>query len=89
MDDTSAEREIASGEVRYPQNTWSCLLESLDPFRNPNLLFAWENFEIPSLPRRERPWLSVFEEIFNLKQSFTPAHDFSKWTTALKEMNPR
>ena len=46
------------------------LMESADPFHNPNLRVAGYYFEIPSSPRREKPWRSVFEQVFNLKQRF-------------------
>jgi GT2 family glycosyltransferase len=51
-----AKRERTHGELKYFQGTWEHLLDSGDPFHNPNLLFSWHGFEIPSSPRRQRPW---------------------------------
>ena len=62
-------------ELQHMRNTWGSLVESADPFHNPNLLFAGDYFEIPSLPRRKKPWHSVFEQVFNLKQRFGLAQD--------------
>ena len=62
-------------ELQHMRNTWGSLMESADPFHNPNLLFAGDYFEIPSLPRREKPWHSIFEQVFNLKQRFGLARD--------------
>jgi hypothetical protein len=39
--------------------TWGAVLEAGDPFHNPNLLFDWDNLEIPSAPRRPKPWHTV------------------------------
>jgi O-antigen biosynthesis protein len=61
-------------EWQYMRNTWGSLLESADPFHNPNLLFAWDYFEVPSAPRREKPWRPVFEQICDVeKQLFRHA----------------
>jgi hypothetical protein len=38
------------------RKTWGAQLESGDPFHNPNLLFGLDYLEIPSTPRREKPW---------------------------------
>jgi O-antigen biosynthesis protein len=43
-------------EWRHMQQTWGAILESGDPFHNPNLLFDWDRLEIPARPRREKPW---------------------------------
>jgi hypothetical protein len=45
---------------QYMRKTWGALMESDDPFHNPNVLFGWEGFEVPSAPRREKPWYCVF-----------------------------
>ncbi|MBW0001376.1 MAG: DUF4214 domain-containing protein [Verrucomicrobia bacterium] len=60
-------------EYQYMRQTWGTLLESADPFHNPNLLFASEYFEVPSSPRRERPWYRFFEEVHALNRRLTPA----------------
>jgi GT2 family glycosyltransferase len=79
LDDANpAKRERFLRELQYMQKTWGSLLESADPFHNPNLLFAWEHFEVPSEPRREKPWRSVFEEVLNLKGHFSLSQD-SAW----------
>jgi GT2 family glycosyltransferase len=52
-------REQGLREWCYMQKTWSAPLESGDPFHNPNLLFDWDHLEIPSTPRREKPWRLV------------------------------
>ena len=76
LDDTTpSKRERFLRELRYLQKTWGSLLESADPFHNPNLLFGWEYFEVPSAPRREKPWRPVFEEVLNLKGHFSLAQD--------------
>ena len=62
-------------EQQHMRTAWGSLVESADPFNNPNLLFAGHHFEIPSLPRRKQPWRSVFEQVFNLKQRFALARD--------------
>jgi O-antigen biosynthesis protein len=40
-----AKPKKALGEMEYMRKTWGSLVDSADPFRNPNLLFAWERFE--------------------------------------------
>jgi O-antigen biosynthesis protein len=49
-------RERGLREWRYMQKTWGAMLKSGDPFHNPNLHFDWDHLEIPSTPRREKPW---------------------------------
>jgi hypothetical protein len=51
-------RERLERERQHMCDTWGSLLESGDPFHNPNLLFDWDHLEIPSAPRREKPWRS-------------------------------
>jgi GT2 family glycosyltransferase len=76
LDDANpAKRARFLRELQYMQKTWGSLLESADPFHNPNLLFAWEYFEVPSAPRREKPCRSVFAEVLNLKGHFSLAQD--------------
>ncbi len=57
-------------ELQHMRKIWGSLIESADPFHNPNLLYTWERFEVPSTPRREKPWRSIFDEALNLKQHF-------------------
>jgi GT2 family glycosyltransferase len=73
LDDT----DRAKREWKYMQNAWGSLLESGDPFHNPNLLFAWEYFAVPSGLRREKPWHCVFEEVLNLNQHFSIEQDIA------------
>jgi hypothetical protein len=45
--------------------TWGAMLEAGDPFHNPNLLFEWDHLEMPSAPRRLKPWRPVFRPASN------------------------
>jgi GT2 family glycosyltransferase len=55
-DNSPAKQALFTREWQYMRRTWGSLLESGDPFHNPNLLFAGGQIEIPSSPRREKPW---------------------------------
>jgi hypothetical protein len=65
-DDTAEKQEACRREWQHLRDTWGSMLESADPFHNPNLLFRWDYLELPSVPRRERPWRAVFEKAFRL-----------------------
>jgi O-antigen biosynthesis protein len=52
-------RERGVREWQHMHQTWGTLLEGGDPFHNPNLLFEWDYLEIPSVPRRLKPWRTV------------------------------
>jgi O-antigen biosynthesis protein len=65
-----AKHERAFGELQHLRKTWGALLASADPFHNPNLRFTWDYLEVPSAPRREKPWRSVFEQFYILKRHF-------------------
>ena len=83
--DDPAKRNRADREWRHMCKTWGSLLETGDPFYNPNLLFDWDYQEIPSTPRRRKPWHYIAEEISNLKQYFPLTGDGStqkpgRWT---------
>jgi GT2 family glycosyltransferase len=54
------ERDRGQREWQHMQRTWGDILDSGDPFHNPNLLFHWDHLEIPSEPRRKKPWRSPF-----------------------------
>jgi GT2 family glycosyltransferase len=56
QNDNPAKRAQFIRELQYMRKTWGSLLQSRDPFHNPNLLFAGGQIEIPSSPRREKPW---------------------------------
>jgi O-antigen biosynthesis protein len=71
LDDDPAKRSGLMRELQYMQETWGSLMESADPFYNPNLLFAGEYFEVPSAPRRQKPWQSVFKEYLKLRETFS------------------
>jgi GT2 family glycosyltransferase len=58
-DDSPTKKALFLREWQYMRKTWGSLLESGDPFHNPNLLFAGGHIEIPSSPRREKPWRSL------------------------------
>ncbi|HEY0789479.1 MAG TPA: glycosyltransferase, partial [Chthoniobacterales bacterium] len=73
----SATRTRFLRELQYMHQTWGGLLESADPFHNPNLRFAWEYFQVPSPPRREKPWRPFFLEAFALKRHFSPSQGIS------------
>jgi O-antigen biosynthesis protein len=77
-----AKSERFRRDLQHMRNAWGSLVETADPFHNPNLLFAEDHFEIPSLPRRVKPWHPVFEQVFNLKQRFAQARDIARCTPA-------
>jgi GT2 family glycosyltransferase len=52
----SGKRERFLRELQHLRQTWGEALEANDPFHNPNLLFSWDHFEVPSAPRRQKPW---------------------------------
>jgi O-antigen biosynthesis protein len=52
------ERERGQREWQHMHRTWGDMLDNGDPFHNPNLLFHWDHLEIPSEPRRKKPWRS-------------------------------
>jgi O-antigen biosynthesis protein len=43
-------------EWEYLKKCWGSLLDFADPFHNPNLLFHPDYFEMPTPPRRKKPW---------------------------------
>jgi O-antigen biosynthesis protein len=75
--DDPAKRERADREWCHMCKTRGSLLETGDPFQNPNLLFHWDYQEIPSTPRRRKPWHYIAEEISNLNRYFPPIGDGS------------
>jgi GT2 family glycosyltransferase len=68
--DDPAKRERAEREWRHMCQTWGSLLETADPFHNPNVLFHSDYHEIPSTPRRLRPWHYIVEPVLNLFRYF-------------------
>ena len=60
--DDSAKHEWGHGEWQHLRKTWGSLLESADPFHNPNLIFHSNHCEIPSSSRRSKPWHHVVEQ---------------------------
>jgi O-antigen biosynthesis protein len=75
--DDPAKQQRADREWRHMCKTRGSLLERGDPFHNPNLLFHWDYQEIPSTPRRRKPWHYIVEEISNLNRYFPPIGDAS------------
>jgi O-antigen biosynthesis protein len=65
-----AKQERADREWRHLRETWGSLLETADPFHNPNLLFHWNHCEIPASPRRLKPWRFVLEHVLDLNRYF-------------------
>jgi O-antigen biosynthesis protein len=51
-----ATSERILGEMKHLKKSWGSLLEFADPFHNPNLLFHPNYFEMPTPPRRTKPW---------------------------------
>jgi glycosyltransferase involved in cell wall biosynthesis len=72
-DDDPAKRKRSLRELEHMRKTWGSLLDSGDPFHNPNLLFSWERFEIPVWPLRRKPWRDLREEVVNLQRHFSRA----------------
>jgi GT2 family glycosyltransferase len=72
-EDTPENKERVRRERLYMKRTWASLMESGDCFHNPNILFTWNAFEVPSTPRGERPWHHILEHLPDLNRHFFPA----------------
>jgi hypothetical protein len=70
--DDPVKQQRAYREGQHLGKTWGSLLESADPFHNPNLLFHWDYHEIPSPSRRSKPWHYIVEELSNLNRYCAP-----------------
>jgi hypothetical protein len=70
--DDPVKMERADREWRHMCKTRGSLLETGDPFHNPNVLFHSDYHEIPSTPRRLRPWHCIVEQVLNLNRYFPP-----------------
>jgi GT2 family glycosyltransferase len=57
-------------ECEHMRNAWGPLLESADPFHNPNVLFSWERLEMPVQPRRRKPWRDLGEQLLRFQHDF-------------------
>jgi GT2 family glycosyltransferase len=68
-------RERFLSEWQYIKERWGLMLESADPFHNPNLLFHPDYFEAPSSPRREKPWRRLVSNLSDLQASFPTKQD--------------
>jgi GT2 family glycosyltransferase len=79
--DDPAKRQRANREWRHMCKTWGSLLETADPFHNPNVLFHWDYQEIPSTSRRRKPWHYIVEEVSNLNRYFSLVNDAFIQTT--------
>jgi GT2 family glycosyltransferase len=62
-DDTPAKQQLALREFTHMRKWWRQSLEHSDPFHNPNVLFTSDAVEIPSAPRRIKPWYWTVEQI--------------------------
>jgi glycosyltransferase involved in cell wall biosynthesis len=72
------EHDDLTGRARqHLRNTWGLLLESADPFHNPNVLFAWDYHKIPAPPRRRKPWRDLGEQALSLQDIFDQARELS------------
>ena len=60
-DDATPGSQLRSERIDVLRRKWKGFLENDDPFHNPNLLFNWEHLEIPSYPRRIKPWFSILD----------------------------
>jgi len=69
-DDDPAKRQRVERESQHMRKTWGPLLESADPFHNPNMLFHPDYHEIPSSPRRRKPWHHIVEQFSDLNRYF-------------------
>ena len=58
-DDSPAGQRRFQREWRHVRRVWGALLETADPYHNPNVLFHPHFHEIPSAPRRRKPWHSM------------------------------
>jgi GT2 family glycosyltransferase len=66
-----ARLERSYREWQHLRATWGSLLASTDPFHNPNVLFYWNGTEIPSSPRRQKPWYFIVEQVSNFDRDFS------------------
>jgi hypothetical protein len=53
-------RARSSRELALLRSRWGRLLDE-DPYHNPNLLFAFDHLEVPSVPREKRSWDALLE----------------------------
>jgi GT2 family glycosyltransferase len=60
-------------EWEHMRKTWGSLLDSADPFHNPNLRYSWEGFEIPAWPRRQKPWRDLGVQVLRLQLHLSQA----------------
>jgi GT2 family glycosyltransferase len=68
--DDPVKRERGRREWQHLYRTWGSLLDSADPFHNPNLLYRWDCYEIPSSSRRQKPWHSFVEQALSSNRYF-------------------
>jgi GT2 family glycosyltransferase len=61
-ENTPTKRMLFSREWQHLRNVWGSLLDRTDPFHNPNLRFSWDSLEVPSMPRRGKPWHYVVNQ---------------------------
>ncbi len=67
--DDQIRQKRSQEEWGYLRSTWGDLLDS-DPFHNPNLLFHFEGCDVPSAPRRKKPWRFIVKHVPDLNRVF-------------------
>jgi hypothetical protein len=76
-DDTPEKQERSRREHEYMMKNFGHLLETGDPFQNPNLFFGWDEFKMPAPSRREPPWHYLAEHVSDLHRHFSRAVECS------------
>ena len=72
FDDANPDRQRRSlRELEHLRKTWGSLMDTADPFYNPNLIFLRERVEFAASPRHRKPWRDLGEQVLNLQQHFT------------------
>jgi GT2 family glycosyltransferase len=74
-DTTPTKQTRFSREHLHLMRNWGSILDSGDPFHNPNLLLTGSHIEIPSVPRRRKPWHFVIDQVPELYRYFPQPHD--------------
>jgi O-antigen biosynthesis protein len=69
IEDTPAKQQRALRELDYLLKHWGVFAKSLDPLYNPNMRFVSNGLEIPSYSCSEKPWHSLFEQFYYLKNT--------------------
>jgi GT2 family glycosyltransferase len=64
-------------EWQHMKEKWGSMLESADPFHNPNLVLHPTCLQAPSSPRREKPWRRLASNLSDLQNCFFDSGGFS------------